>query len=203
MAVENVAHQQIGKLSMVHAGQHDHTNFLLRKHAHGGCHAGRVSSVLPHQLVPIILHDPTHAVRIEQSLLAAARTTRADDHLRDVGFAQRCATHQSLAVDDAVVQLESEPLCHVGRIRKDGSRRRNVLRVELALSLHGIVVHRVRRGEVGCLDPAIGRRTRGHAERREDALLDEIVPCAAGCLTGRLACGEIQDVLIRPSGPKY
>ena len=113
--------EQIGQRGALHAAQHHDAELLLGHHADGGGHSGRVSAVLPHELVAVVFDDPSHAVCIEvrrRDGVAARATASAaaagrHENLRRMRLTQRGAADEPLAVHHAVVQLKPKPLRHV------------------------------------------------------------------------------------------
>src|SRR5205814_1478082 len=71
------------KLRALHVAQHDDANLPLGKHADGGGHAECVSTMLPGELISIILNHPAHAVRAEalygNGISAVAASTGGGD----------------------------------------------------------------------------------------------------------------------------
>ena len=94
-------------------------------------------------------------------------------------------------------ELQTDPLRHVEHVRVDRTGRADVVDVRVRNEGHDPVDLGVRLGDVRQRrQRADARVALAHAERREDPLLNERVPVAAGGCRGRLSSRQIHDVLI-------
>src|SRR5213078_2971637 len=101
-----------------------------------------------------------------------------------------------------VGELKAQPLRHVARVRVDRAGGRNVFQAASGEHTQAVVWGDVRRRDVLRAGGGHGGDTRGHAERLEDALRDEIVPGRASGLARGFAGGEVHHVLITEARAK-
>ena len=112
LPVKDVVHDERRQLRARHVAQNRNAELLLGQQAHSGGHPIGVSTMLPHELVPIILDHPAHAVCAEvgdgrQRIGAPSSAATSRENLRRMRLAEWRAPNESFAVVHAVIQLKT------------------------------------------------------------------------------------------------
>ena len=119
-------------------------------------------------------------------------------HVRRMHLVHEPLADEPLAIVRAVRELQADPLRHLNGVGVDRSRRSRIVdvapRPERA---ERIVDERVRRRDIGpSRQGAYARGRRAHAERREDSIANEVVPCGILDVGNDLSRGDVHDVLV-------
>src|SRR5687767_8304776 len=208
MQIPELLHDHVWQCALADVRQHHDAQFLLGEHPDESAHSIDVAAVLYHEAAFIVAQEPAESVRqgMRPGIDSLPGTVKANDGVRRVHLFDLPFADDLLAAVLSLRELPPDPLRQVHDVRVDGAGRRDVVDVPPRDHADRVLDVGVRRRDVTHRgEPLDARVALRHAERREDATLDEVIPGRVRDAGSKLSGGKVHQVLIaelRPEAPR-